>query len=324
MNEPIDLKYSILIPAYKSVFLSDCLDSCLDQKRDDYEILILDDASPEHLDDIVRVYDDHRIRYIRNSENIGAIHLVDNWNTGLRLCRGRYIICMGDDDMLSERCLELYDSLIGKYPDCDVYHMRTQIIDDEGAPVITLEERPEQESAYAFLYNEMKGGREQFIGDFLFHRDRLIENGGFSRLPLGWFSDRLTVIKQAYRGGIANCNEIGFKYRRSEKSISGSRLTYESAFLKVRAWGLVESWLDKFLNKGPEDETDTEYYRYIKNNYREFIKYKKREEIRCELQCCPQDQMKWFYVRKRFGLNAGDVLLPERIYRIVNNTTEKN
>ena len=69
---------------------------------------------------------------------------------------------------------------------------------------------------------------------------------------------------------------------------------------------------------------DREYYQYVKENYKAFIKQKKREEVRCELKCCPQDQMKWLCVRRKFGMDAVDVLLPERIYKIVKNTAKKN
>ena len=94
------MKYSILIPAYKAKFFYECLDSALNQSFKDYEVIILNDASPEDLDSIVGTFHDNRIRYYKNEVNVGAINVVDNWNTLLSLAKGDFVACIGDDDKL--------------------------------------------------------------------------------------------------------------------------------------------------------------------------------------------------------------------------------
>ena len=50
------MKFSITIPAYKRKYLKEAIDSCLSQTFKDFELIIVNDASPEDLDSIVNSY----------------------------------------------------------------------------------------------------------------------------------------------------------------------------------------------------------------------------------------------------------------------------
>ena len=65
-------KYNFLLPAYKPDFFKEALDSILGQTYRDFKLIILDDCSPYDLKSIVDEYDDDRITYYRNEENMGA------------------------------------------------------------------------------------------------------------------------------------------------------------------------------------------------------------------------------------------------------------
>lgn len=56
------MKFTIAIPAYKRTFLKECIDSILAQTYKDFELIIINDASPEDLDSVVECYKDSRIR----------------------------------------------------------------------------------------------------------------------------------------------------------------------------------------------------------------------------------------------------------------------
>ena len=174
-----DIKFSVTIPAYKDKFLKETIDSVLAQTYPNYEVVIVNDASPYDLDSIVNLYDDRRIRYFKNEKNCGAKDVVDNWNICLSHATGEYLICMGDDDKLTPRCLQDFANLIEKYPDLDLYHARSEIIDDDSNFVCLLEESPEWESVYSLIYNP----RNSHLGDFLFKTETLRKNGGFYKLP---------------------------------------------------------------------------------------------------------------------------------------------
>ena len=74
------VKYSFVLPAYKACFFREAIESILNQTYSEFELIIVNDASPEDLDSIVNSYSDERIRYYRNKENIGGRDLVAQWN----------------------------------------------------------------------------------------------------------------------------------------------------------------------------------------------------------------------------------------------------
>lgn len=95
------MKFSITIPTYKSRYLKEAIESVVSQTYTDWELIIVDDCSPEDLPSIVQPFlTDSRIRFYRNEKNCGAVNVVDNWNICLGYCTGDYVICMGDDDRL--------------------------------------------------------------------------------------------------------------------------------------------------------------------------------------------------------------------------------
>lgn len=62
------MKFSITIPAYKTAYLKECIESILAQTYTNFELIIVNDASPEDLTSIVHSFDDSRIRYYINEK----------------------------------------------------------------------------------------------------------------------------------------------------------------------------------------------------------------------------------------------------------------
>ena len=67
-----NIKYTFLLPAYKAKYLKEALDSLLDQTYKDFKIIVSDDNSPEDIRGIVDSFDDVRIEYRKNKNNIGG------------------------------------------------------------------------------------------------------------------------------------------------------------------------------------------------------------------------------------------------------------
>ena len=256
------MKFSVTIPAYKRRFFRECLESILQQSYKDFEIVIVDDASPEDLRSIVLEYSDDRIRYYRNEDNCGAVNVVDNWNKCLDYAIGEYLICMGDDDILQPWCLEEYAKLIEKYPGLGVYHAYTEVIDEKGDFKNVTVARPEYESVYSFIWHRWEGGRNQYIGDFLYDIRLLRENGGFYKLPLAWASDDITACVAAMNKGIANTQKVCFCYRKNSLTISNSG----NSTIKLEAIAAEEEWYKNFLDKQPQDLQDIKFHKCIVNN----------------------------------------------------------
>lgn len=81
------MKFSVAIPAYKRRYLYEAITSVLSQTYQEFELIIVDDCSPEDIKSVVDQLTDGRIRYYRNERNCGAENVVDNWNICLNYCR---------------------------------------------------------------------------------------------------------------------------------------------------------------------------------------------------------------------------------------------
>lgn len=256
------MNYSITIPAYKRKFLKEAIDSCLSQTYQNFELIIVNDYSPEDLASVVSQFDDDRIRYYENEKNYGAVDVVDNWNKCLSYAKGEFVICMGDDDKLLPCCLDEYNKLIQKYPNLDVYHARTELIDEDGNVVGLQEARPEWESAYSALWHQCHCGRIQYIGDFLFRTSSLRSDGGFYKLPLAIFSDNISSIRAAKHAGIANTQEICFQYRKNRYTITNNGNPRILAYSIKAAF----DWFCEFIDVSPQNETDRKYIHFLKEH----------------------------------------------------------
>lgn len=257
--EKKNLKFSVIIPAYKRTYLKECIESILTQTYSNFELIIVNDASPEDLDSVVLSYDTTRIRYYTNEKNCGAVDVVDNWNICLSYVTGDYVICMGDDDKLMPNCLEEYAKLIYKYPGLGLYHARTEIIDENSQFKDLQDARCEYESVYSLMWHRWDNRIRQYIGDFLFDVEILRANGGFYKLPLAWASDELSAYIAASSSGVANSKDILFQYRESNETITSTgNIEY-----KFKAWTLEEEWVDKFLEEKPTNSLDLKYWQLI-------------------------------------------------------------
>ncbi len=292
-------RYSILIPAYKKTHLDAAIASVLSQDYEDWELIIVDDNSPENLSDIVLPYlSDTRVSYSRNANGHGAQHIVENWNECLKLARGEFVMCMGDDDLLMPYCLSEYDALIDKHPGLDVYHTRLVVIDVDGNTRSEQEPRPELESAYSMLWNKWNGCR-QSIGDWLFRTEALKENGGFVDFPYGWASDDITVAAVARRHGIANCNVFCYGYRMHDAAITSTHNT-QLTLGKLEAWDAVSSWLDIWFETPPANAEDGELRDLLIQHKTSYISSRKRGDLYHGLTRSPQSL--WFYMKCPCGV----------------------
>lgn len=295
------MMFSITIPAYKRAYLHEAIESCLAQTYFNFELVIVDDASPEDLYSIVEEFHDERIRYYRNEKNCGAIDVVDNWNKCLEFATGDYIICMGDDDKLLPNCLQEYVNLMDKYPNLGVYHAWTEIIDEKGTFVEWQIPRPEYESAYSLLWNRWVVRRRQYIGDFLFNVDCLRKNGGFYKLPLAWASDDITALIAAKDTGIANTQVPTFQYRENRYTISRTGNTE----VKLQAVLLSKKWYELFLAEKPSNDLDYKYWILLQDFFDKHFDYMLRGPIKQELETKSVFRLVyWYKQRKKYNLNS--------------------
>lgn len=108
-------KVSFVIPCYKLAhLLGECVRSILAQTYDDFEILIMDDASPDNTMEVASSFGDERVQYIRNPQNLGNL---ENYNKGIHLSRGAYVwLISADDYLIKPYVLARYVELMNANP----------------------------------------------------------------------------------------------------------------------------------------------------------------------------------------------------------------
>ena len=90
---------TVMIPTYgQAPVLARAIGSALRQDLGSLEVVVADDASPDDTAEVVARFDDPRLRYHRNEQNLGR---VGNYRHTLeRLARGKYVLNLDGDDWL--------------------------------------------------------------------------------------------------------------------------------------------------------------------------------------------------------------------------------
>lgn len=273
-----NIKITIAIPAYKDIFLKEAIDSIFNQTYSNYEIIIVNDASPYNISQIISQYNDERLFYSINEQNCGAKDVVDNWNICLSKSNGEYLLCMGDDDKLKDNCLQDFVDLIQQYPDVDLFHSRTEIIDDNSNYVETLDECPEWESVLSFIYTFKDSG----LGSYLYKVSTLRKLGGFYKLPYGWSSDFITAFMVADKHGLVHTKEPGFQYRCNCHSISHDTKSIE---YKIMANLKACEWINLFVaEKKVDNNMDSNLRDIIPSHIRNLMNRKNDDLIEFDIR----------------------------------------
>lgn len=109
---------SILMPVYKTApYLREAMDSMLCQTFKDFELIVLDDCSPDNAEEILDAYDDSRIVRYKGEKNVGLSNVL---NVGIGMARGKYIARMDSDDISLPQRLQVQVDYLEKHPDVDL------------------------------------------------------------------------------------------------------------------------------------------------------------------------------------------------------------
>lgn len=196
---------SICVPTYnRAAILPYAVNSVLNQTYSDFELLICDDASPDHTAEVVAQWDDPRIRYIRHPQNIKRSR---NMRSGFDAATGKYFIKFDDDDALTPTFLEKTVTALEQNPTVDFVCTDHWVINARN-----------QRDEAATNANSAKWGKDQLtegviddlvaetfvkqslqVGSTLFRRDALVE-ADFMRFEADGCEDFDLLVRLALLG----------------------------------------------------------------------------------------------------------------------------
>ena len=121
---------SIIVPIYNvEPYLSRCIDSILEQTYTDFEVILVDDGSPDRCGEIIEEYAKKDMRIVTlHQENKGVSTAR---NAGLKIARGKYIGFVDPDDYVHEQC---YQKMIFELEktDADIVCCNWDFISEDG------------------------------------------------------------------------------------------------------------------------------------------------------------------------------------------------
>ena len=242
---------TIAIPAYKADFLREAISSALNQSYSNIELIVVDDCSPENIEDIVKQFNDSRIRYYRNNTNIGAQDPSINWNKCLEYAKGVFFALLCDDDTYEPTFIEEMLKLANTYLDVKVFRARARTIDKKNQVINWYPSAPAFETNFDYMYQKLSGFRRQTISEFLYRTDYIKKLEGFSNMPRAWTADSLSIFKFAQANGIATTQKFLTNYREAGNNISSK---HSDAMSKFDALLKFRKEISNFI-KTLEDET---------------------------------------------------------------------
>ena len=161
-------------------FISETLDSIVNQTYTNFELIIVDDSSIDRTYEICKEYADRdaRIRLFHNDTNQGVVKAS---NFGLEQCRGYYIVKMDGDDISALDRIQRLKEFLDTHSDIDVVGSSALTIDSEGkllGKTIFLSDQLLIKKTmllqtplvhiwmtYKNVYTEMKGYREMIASE---------------------------------------------------------------------------------------------------------------------------------------------------------------
>ena len=143
---------SFVIPCYNyGRYLRDCLDGIFAQEGGyDLEVIAVNDASPDDTIDILRSYNDPRLRIIDRRENKGHIYTV---NEGFAATTGKYVVRIDPDDRHRSHFLKTLVPVLESHPSVGLAYANVALIDAQG--VITKKDADTTHGGRDFTGNEL-------------------------------------------------------------------------------------------------------------------------------------------------------------------------
>ncbi|MFJ9419848.1 CDP-glycerol glycerophosphotransferase family protein [Streptomyces sp. NPDC101227] len=239
-------RFSVIVPCFRvQGYLRECLDSVLAQDFPDFELIAVDDCSPDASGAILDEYAalDDRVQVLHLPENVG---LGRARNAGLEKVTGDYVLFLDSDDTLVPGALSALAERLAATEDPEILifdYARTywdgsarrnalaDLLSESGAPSFSLADRPEILDLLQIVWN--KAYRRDFI-----------EEHGFE-FPVGYYEDApWTFCTLITAGRIAVLDRVCLHYRQRRQGGNILRTTSRKHFDVFDQYGRVFAYLD--------------------------------------------------------------------------------
>jgi len=207
-------KVSVIMPFYNcEKYLDKAISSILNQTFQDFEFIIINDASSDRSDEIIqKSLTDKRIVYIKNRERKGIVY---NLNKGIEIAKADIIARMDGDDISEPQRLEVQYQFLQRNPNIALVGCFVKLINEKGEicgrkiKPIKHEEIKKDILVYATL-----------IHATIMIRKDVFKKVGFYREQYLWCEDIDLWYRIIFSGyEVANIPQYLYQYRRTDSSV---------------------------------------------------------------------------------------------------------
>lgn len=223
---------TVLMPVYNAgKYLSEAIESVLNQTFTEFEFLLINDGSTDNSLEIIKGYNDKRIRIITR-ENGGVSAAL---NTGLKHAVGTYIVRFdGDDICYPERIRLQYEFMVNN-PDYVLAGSDADYINKEGEYIFTFENpghtdeeiRVKAQESCPFIHSTV-----------IYRKQDVIDLGGYE-VKAHTFEDYFLWTKLLKKGKVINFNQPLIKVRFNPESVTVDSRDYTKTFRSLHKKALI-------------------------------------------------------------------------------------
>ena len=217
--------FSICIPTYnRAHMIGETIDSILAQTFEDFELVVVDDASTDHTKEIIEAYqrNDFRIRYLASDENLG--HIAAN-NRCYVEARGEIIYIFDSDDLMNCDNLQARYDFWQEHPEVGLLYSDASVIDEHGQILAKSFWKAE---GYEPLRGKLNAKMIALFGLFAPHcgwciRREVFESLGPQPIEIGYSHDAYYLLRAAGMFEIDYIDRQLVRYRKHQATITSQK-----------------------------------------------------------------------------------------------------
>ena len=225
---------SIVLPTYKRAHvLPYAIRSVLAQTYSNWELIVVDDNSPDNTAEVVAGFDDARIRYVKNDPNLKLPRAL---NRGFAMAQGKYLTWTSDDNLFGELALERMVARL-RSGDCDLVYADYYLFSEQdavGRPIDIKHDR---------LPGTVQLDRGNHIGACFLYTRQVYEAVGEYDPELFLVEDYDFFIRVSKRFRLGHIDEPLYYFRRDEATL------YLSRFAEVKASDVLVRYKNDLLDE---------------------------------------------------------------------------
>jgi glycosyltransferase involved in cell wall biosynthesis len=231
-SPPANPLVSVVLPTYKRAHvLPYAIRSVLNQTYMNWELIVVDDNSPDTTPDVVKSFQDARIRYARNEQNL---KLPGSLNKGFSLARGDYLTWTSDDNLFADGAIQKMVRRL-QVGDCDLVYADYYLFADIDAEGNALDKRHER------LPGSLQLEKSNHIGACFLYTRQAYETVGDYDPDLFLVEDYDYFMRIGKRFKTCHISEPLYYFRRHDDALFCSR------YCEVKAADVLVRYKNDFL-----------------------------------------------------------------------------